>query len=157
MLEAARTAEETRAAIQPENPPTLMALARIDALLGRKTPCARPGRPAKNGLPPPTPTPSVPLLTDLALVETWTGERDAALGHLAGLVRLPYGPSYGDLRLNPDWDALRGDPRFEALCRELAPKRPSPVCPDGPAWPIGEILPRGWTCLPRLVNLRGHA
>ena len=39
---------------------------------------------------------------------------------IAQLVRLPYGPSYGDLRLDPDWDALRGDARFEALCCELA-------------------------------------
>ena len=48
-------------------------------------------------------------------------KRTAALGHLAEVERHPYGPSYGDLRLNPDWDVLRGDPRFEALCRELAP------------------------------------
>jgi hypothetical protein len=30
-----------------------------------------------------------------------------------------FGLSYGDLRLNPDWDLLRGDPRFEKLVEEV--------------------------------------
>jgi hypothetical protein len=30
--------------------------------------------------------------------------------------------SYGNLRLNPLWDPLRGDPRFEAIVTSLAPK-----------------------------------
>jgi hypothetical protein len=30
--------------------------------------------------------------------------------------------SYGQLRLNPLWDPLRGDPRFEAIVTSLAPK-----------------------------------
>ena len=29
------------------------------------------------------------------------------------------GISYGELRLNPDWDSLRGDPRFEKLVEEV--------------------------------------
>ena len=99
---------------------TLDLYARIDAVLGRKTEALGEARRAyeiesKNGYWGPR------TLLTLALVETWTGETDAALGHLAELARLPYGPSYGNLRLNRDWDALRGDARFEALCRELAP------------------------------------
>ena len=30
-------------------------------------------------------------------------------------------PSYGDLKLNPMWDPLRGDPRFDSLIERLAP------------------------------------
>ena len=30
--------------------------------------------------------------------------------------------SYGDLELNPLWDPLRGDPRFEKIVESLAPK-----------------------------------
>jgi len=30
--------------------------------------------------------------------------------------------SYGHVRLNPIWDPLRGDPRFEAIVASLAPK-----------------------------------
>jgi len=38
------------------------------------------------------------------------------------LSKIPCGPSYGDLRLNPVWDALRGDPRFQKIVASLAPK-----------------------------------
>jgi len=34
-------------------------------------------------------------------------------------------PTYGDFRLNPLWDPLRSDPRFEALVQRLAPVAPS--------------------------------
>jgi hypothetical protein len=30
--------------------------------------------------------------------------------------------SYGQLKLEPDWDPLRGDPRFEKIVASLAPK-----------------------------------
>jgi hypothetical protein len=36
--------------------------------------------------------------------------------------KLPVGPSYGALRLDPEWDALRDDPRFEKIVASLAPK-----------------------------------
>ncbi|MGI9114096.1 MAG: hypothetical protein ACR2FX_03505 [Chthoniobacterales bacterium] len=32
------------------------------------------------------------------------------------------GISYGELKLQPQWDPLRGDPRFEKLVASLAPK-----------------------------------
>jgi hypothetical protein len=37
--------------------------------------------------------------------------------------KLPYGPSYGELRLDPEWDSLRGDPNFEKIVASLAPKK----------------------------------
>ena len=55
-------------------------------------------------------------IANMALVYAWTGERDAALAQLEKIVRLPgYTPTYGDLLLNPCWDDLRGDPRFEKI------------------------------------------
>ena len=30
--------------------------------------------------------------------------------------------NYGDLKLHPFWDPLRGDPRFEKIVNSLAPK-----------------------------------
>ena len=30
--------------------------------------------------------------------------------------------TYGDLKLYPFWDPLRGDPRFEKIVNSLAPK-----------------------------------
>ena len=52
----------------------------------------------------------------LALVYAWTGARGRALEHLEKVATLPgYGPHYGDLRLNPCWDELRGDKRFDQI------------------------------------------
>ncbi|MGI8957981.1 MAG: protein kinase domain-containing protein [Chthoniobacterales bacterium] len=48
----------------------------------------------------------------------WLGNKDAALDQLEALVKQPASPSYGDLKLNPSWDDLRGDPRFEQLLVE---------------------------------------
>jgi cell wall assembly regulator SMI1 len=33
--------------------------------------------------------------------------------------------SYGELKLHPWWDPLRGDPRFEEIVASLAPKEPA--------------------------------
>jgi hypothetical protein len=34
----------------------------------------------------------------------------------------PFFVDYGELKLSPDWDPLRGDPRFEKIVASLAPK-----------------------------------
>ena len=54
-------------------------------------------------------------VTDLALVYAWTGERDLALDQLETIAAIPGGPTYGDLKFNPCWDSLRGDPRFDKI------------------------------------------
>jgi predicted Zn-dependent protease len=56
------------------------------------------------------------LVTNLALVYAWMGERDRALEELQKVATLPgLGPTYGDLLLNPCWDDLRSDPRFDKI------------------------------------------
>jgi hypothetical protein len=37
---------------------------------------------------------------------------------------VPDGVTRGDLRINPLWDPLRKDPRFEQIVASLAPKKP---------------------------------
>ena len=119
---AARDAAQAQTADRPGDVLLLGFLGQLDALLGRKEDALREARLACEKKPVAKSAGyGGELLVGLAQVEAWTGETDLALGHLTEMVHRPYGPSYGDLRLNPDWDALRGDPRFEALCRELAP------------------------------------
>ena len=56
----------------------------------------------------------------LAQVLALTGDRDAAFEKLASLVKLPFCLNYGELKLNPMWDDLRNDPRFDRLLAESA-------------------------------------
>jgi hypothetical protein len=62
------------------------------------------------------------VLQGLAQVYAWTGEKEQALEILRQLLRMPGYLSYGYLRVDPKWDALRGDPRFEEFVASLAPK-----------------------------------
>lgn len=56
------------------------------------------------------------LVAELALVYASTDERHVALEQLEKIVALSgYGPTYGNLLLNPSWDDLRGDPRFDKI------------------------------------------
>jgi hypothetical protein len=57
-----------------------------------------------------------------AIICTWTGERELALGQLEAFTKTPGDHTYGNLRLSPLWDPLRGDPRFEKIVASLAPK-----------------------------------
>ena len=52
----------------------------------------------------------------------WTNERELALGQLEAFTKNPGYHTYGNLRLSPLWDPLRGDPRFEKIVASLAPK-----------------------------------
>jgi TolB-like protein len=121
---AARTNQEKVVSAQPDNGRVLAALGVIDAGLARKEDALREGRRAieltpiaKNSLH------GVVVLTDFAMICAWTGEQDAALEQLESLAETPGGPSYGDLRLSPIWDPLRGNPRFEKIVASLAPKQ----------------------------------
>jgi hypothetical protein len=59
------------------------------------------------------------------MTAAWVGEKDLACKQLATVVRSPgsgLALSYGELKLMPFWDPLRGDPRFEKIVASLAPK-----------------------------------
>jgi TolB-like protein/Tfp pilus assembly protein PilF len=120
---AARAEIEKLVRAQPENARRLSALALIDAELGDKEKAIREGRTACDMLPPAKDAvDGVLLLSNLARIYTLTGEKDLALEQLDVVSKLPSGPSYGQLRLDPEWDSLRGDPRFEKIVASLAPK-----------------------------------
>ncbi len=102
-------------------------LALIDAVLGDKEKAIQEGRTACEMLPPTKDAVlGVYLIDNLARSYALTGEKDLALEQLDIVSKIPCGPSYGELRLDPEWDSLRGDPRFEKIVDSLAPKKRSP-------------------------------
>ncbi len=104
---------------QPDYPEALCAVGMIDAALGRKEDALREGRRAVELLPITKDAWSgAEVLTNLAIIYAWVGEKDLAIRQLEEVVRIPSPLSYGQLRLHPFWDPLRGDPRFEKLLEE---------------------------------------
>ena len=116
---AARIEMEKIMREQPDYAQVLCVLGMSDAALGHKEDAIREGRRAVELLPVTKDAMAGrAVLTNLAIIYAWTGEKDLALKQLEDL--LPnYGLlSYGQLRLHPFWDPLRGDPRFEKLVEE---------------------------------------
>jgi len=121
---AARAQMERLVLAQPKNSEPLGILAWVDAFLGDKDKAIQKARAA---------CAMTPLSKDavegaqrktiLARVYTLTGERQLALEELTTLSKLPGGPSYGELMLDPEWDSLRSDPEFQKIVASLAPKR----------------------------------
>ena len=54
----------------------------------------------------------------LAVVQARAGQVDSALSTISQILDKPYGITRAQLRLDPIWDPLRKDPRFEKLCEE---------------------------------------
>jgi TolB-like protein/class 3 adenylate cyclase/Flp pilus assembly protein TadD len=123
----ARTELEAKLRVSPDHGPTLAALGLIDAGLGRKEDAIREGRRAAELTP--ISKESIAgsgIIETLALIYAWIGEKDLALEQLAISALTPAGVTYGQLKLNPIWDPLRDDRRFEKIVEEskqpVAPK-----------------------------------
>ena len=54
----------------------------------------------------------------LAIIQAQFGDIDSAIAALPHLLEVPNGETPGDLRVSPDWDPFRNDPRFQKLCEE---------------------------------------
>ena len=120
---AARAEQEKTVEAQPNYGPPLCALGLIDAALGRKEEALREGRRAVELLPVQKDAINGPLMiTYLAMIAAWAGDKDVACEQLAIAARPASTVSYGQLKLLPFWDPLRGDPRFEKIVASLAPK-----------------------------------
>jgi TolB-like protein/Tfp pilus assembly protein PilF len=120
---AARAITATTVQDQPEYAPAWSALGAIDAGLGHKSDAIAEGKRACELLPVSKDPLDGPFyVTNLALIYAWVGEKDFALEQLAISAEIPAGVTYGELKLSPIWDPLRGDPRFEQIVASLAPK-----------------------------------
>src|SRR5437762_917975 len=113
---AARKKIEAKLGHEAKDAIYLSEVATLDAGLGQKEQAIREARRAvqlmpiaKDSLNGPT------LVANLALVYAWTGEPARALEQLEIVATTPNGPTYGDLLLNPCWDSLRGDKRFDKI------------------------------------------
>jgi hypothetical protein len=62
------------------------------------------------------------MIEYFAMIAAWVGDKDLAFEQLSKAIKLPGTISYGQLKLMPYWDPLRGDPRFEKIVSSLAPK-----------------------------------
>jgi TolB-like protein/Tfp pilus assembly protein PilF len=117
-VEAEKTARE-----QPDYGPVFTVLGLIDAGLGRKEEAIREGRRAIELLPITKDSiDGAELMKYLGVIYAWCGEKNLALEQIAATLRIPSTLSYGNLKLHPYWDALRGDPRFEKVVADLAPR-----------------------------------
>jgi len=120
---AARAEQEELVRAQPDVALALSALGLIDAYLGRKEDALSEARRGVALLPVAKKSlDGADALYCFAVICALTGERDLAFQQLEVLAKIPAGTTYGDLRLNPYWDSLRGDPRFEKIVASLAPK-----------------------------------
>jgi TolB-like protein/Tfp pilus assembly protein PilF len=123
---AARTEKEKTVRAQSDDfskSAELCSLGLIDAALGRKQEALSEGRRGvelepvtKNALDGPY------ILYFYSVICAQVGERNLAIEQLKTLVQIPAGAHYGELVLDPFWDPLRGDPRFEKIVASLAPQ-----------------------------------
>jgi eukaryotic-like serine/threonine-protein kinase len=106
---------------RPDDPTLLGALAVAEAALGQNEEALRHAHQATQILPPSVDAVAGPMCEmRLAQVLAMTGDRDGAFDKLGKLVKVPFCLNYGDLKLNPMWDELRDDPRFNRILAEAA-------------------------------------
>jgi serine/threonine-protein kinase len=119
----ARAEQEKVVRAHPDDAGALCVLGLVDAALGRKEDALSEGRRAVE---------LVSMENDamdggrmimwFARIAAWAGDNHLACQQLATALRYPMAPSYGQLKLMPWWDPLRGDPCFEQIVASLAPK-----------------------------------
>jgi serine/threonine-protein kinase len=119
----ARTEQEEKIRAQPDYAPALCVLGLIDAGLGRKDDALREGKRAMELLPISKDSVNgARMIEYFTITAAWAGDKDLAIRQVDYGIQSLTDLSYGQLKLHPYWDSLRGDPRFEKIVQSLAPK-----------------------------------
>ena len=108
----------------PDSPLFLSGLSLVHAVLGQKDAAIKEAERAITLLPSGKDAVDGPVYEEhLASVEVLVGDKNRAIPRLKRLLEIPYTnfltPAL--LRLDPQWDPLRGDSRFQKLCEEKKP------------------------------------
>jgi len=123
-FERARIVAERLVRESPEDAARHGQLGLILAGLGQKDAAIAEGKRAVELLPESQDAFDGPEVTaELAQIYAWTGEHDQAFGLLDHLLVVPNGITVPGLKLDPIWDPLRKDPRFQALIDKYSANR----------------------------------
>jgi TolB-like protein/Flp pilus assembly protein TadD len=122
-LESARVVSEKLLREAPGDPARHAQHGLILAALGQKQEAIAEGKRAVELLPESLDALDGPQGTSaLAQIYAWTGESDEAFRLLDHLLAIPNGLTLPMFKLDPAWDPLRKDPRFQALIDKYSPK-----------------------------------
>jgi len=122
-LEGARVVSERLLREAPDDPNRHSQHGLILAALGQKEEAIAEGKRAVELLPESQDAFDGPQATAaLAQIYAWTGESDEAFRLLDHLLVIPNGLTMPMLKLDPAWDPLRKDPRYQALLEKYAAK-----------------------------------
>jgi TolB-like protein/Flp pilus assembly protein TadD len=123
-LERARTVAERLVRDAPGDPTRHSQLGAILAGLGLKEDAINEGKKAVELLPESQDAFDGPQATAaLAEIYAWVGEHDEAFRLIDHLLGVPSGLTIAMLKLDPAWDPLHNDPRFQALIDKYAANR----------------------------------
>jgi TolB-like protein/Tfp pilus assembly protein PilF len=123
-FEQARVISENLVREAPKDPERLAQHGLILAALGRKEEAIAEGKRAVELLPESQDAMDGPKTTaSLAKIYALTGESDEAFRLIDHLLHVPNGLTVPALKLDPVWDPLRQDPRFQALVDKYAAKQ----------------------------------
>jgi len=121
-FEHARIVAEQLVREAPGDPGRHMQFGAVLAGLGQKEDAINEGKKAVELLPESEDAIDGPkAAAALAEIYAWVGEHDEAFRLLDHLLTVPNGLTVPTLKLDPVWDPLRGDPRFQKLCEEKKP------------------------------------
>jgi serine/threonine-protein kinase len=122
-FEEARPVAERLVREAPDDPGRHAELGAVLAGLGEKEEAINQGKKAVELLPESEDAFAGPYSTAaLAEIYAWVGEPDEAFRLLDHLLTVPNGLTVPTLKLDPAWDPLRDDPRFQALIDKYAAK-----------------------------------